>query len=407
MNNKERFDIAIEYLKDAKPLKEIKIVDGYHYGFVVNKNDEYYLDYYINRYLSDDEYFAYELRYIEKANVFALCMYFVNYPISGTAKISFIGACIVTPDKHIEFYKVKSQKEIWKKIKKANDDYNCFCYVFRDAPLGHDYKKEVISPTHFKKGYSVFTCARCGDSYTDKETEIIPHTYDDGIITKQPTCTETGIKLYTCTCGNTKEETIKATGHKEGQWETTKQATCTEDGLKIKKCTVCKETIETEVLTKFGHDYKETIIAPTCTKDGYTKHVCNRCGDTFTDKVTAKLEHNFDAGKITKTPTCASTGIKTFTCNSCGFTKTQTLAKNTSNHTGGVTSITTLQATCGANGSYYDKCNGCNAVLGTYIIPATGLHAWYQYEWIIYSADRIQDIHWKCSTCGADGGWTH
>ena len=274
-------------------------------------------------------------------------------------------------------------------------------------PLGHDYKEEIISPTHFEKGYSVFTCTRCGDSYIDKETEIIPHTYDDGIITKQPTCTETGTKLYTCTCGNTKEEIIEATGHKEGPWETTKQATCTEDGLRIKKCTVCKEIVETEVLTKLGHDYKETVIAPTCTKDGYTKHVCSRCGDTFTDKVTAKLEHNFDTGKITKTPTCASTGIKTFTCNSCGFTKTQTLAKNASNHTGGVTSITTLQATCGANGSYYDKCNGCNAVLGTYTIPATGLHTWYQYEWIIYGMDRIQDIHWKCSTCGADGGWTH
>ena len=112
MNNKERFDIAIECLKDAKPLKEIKIPKRCQYN-AHNKNDEYCLIFRESDYLNDDEYFASELRYIEKANVFAICIYFINYPISGTAKISFIGACIVTPDKHTKLYKVKSQKEIW------------------------------------------------------------------------------------------------------------------------------------------------------------------------------------------------------------------------------------------------------------------------------------------------------
>ena len=130
MNNKERFEIAIDYLKDIKPLKEIKISKGWQYSSC-NENDEYCLTFCRRDYLSNNEYLASELRYIEKANVFALCIYFINYPISGTAKISFIGACIVTPDKHIKFYKVKSQKEIWGKIKRANDDHDRFRYVFQ------------------------------------------------------------------------------------------------------------------------------------------------------------------------------------------------------------------------------------------------------------------------------------
>ena len=137
MNNKERFEIAIECLKDAKPLKKVKISKKpkeYQYG-AYNKSDEYYLNFRKSDYLSDDEYFASELRYIEKANVFALCIYFINYSISGTAKISFIGACIVTPDKHTKFYKVKSQKEIWERIKKAKNAYNYLYYVLRGGRL--------------------------------------------------------------------------------------------------------------------------------------------------------------------------------------------------------------------------------------------------------------------------------
>ncbi len=51
------------------------------------------------------------------------------------------------------------------------------------------------------------------------------HTWDEGKVTKEATCTEAGVKTYTCTkCGATKTETIAAKGHTYG-----------EDG----KCTVC------------------------------------------------------------------------------------------------------------------------------------------------------------------------
>lgn len=40
------------------------------------------------------------------------------------------------------------------------------------------------------------------------------HTWNEGVVTKEPTCTEAGVKTYTCTvCGETKTEAIEALGH--------------------------------------------------------------------------------------------------------------------------------------------------------------------------------------------------
>jgi 2',3'-cyclic-nucleotide 2'-phosphodiesterase (5'-nucleotidase family) len=53
--------------------------------------------------------------------------------------------------------------------------------------------------------------ASCGTRITTKHN----HSYDSGKVTKKATCTENGVKTYTCVdCGSTKTKTIKATGHK-------------------------------------------------------------------------------------------------------------------------------------------------------------------------------------------------
>ena len=74
------------------------------------------------------------------------------------------------------------------------------------------------------------------------ETE---HTWNAGKVTKEPTCTETGERTYTCTgCGETKTEEIKATGHSYGEWTIVKEATTSEEGCKERVCQKCgnKET---------------------------------------------------------------------------------------------------------------------------------------------------------------------
>ena len=70
------------------------------------------------------------------------------------------------------------------------------------------------------------------------------HSWGAGVITKAPTCTEAGVRTYTCGCGETKTESIPATGHKYGAWTTTTEATVFAPAVQTRTCSVCgnKET---------------------------------------------------------------------------------------------------------------------------------------------------------------------
>ena len=70
--------------------------------------------------------------------------------------------------------------------------------------------------------------------------------------------------------------------------------------------------------------------------------------------------HTYDSGKITTAATCKSTGVKTYTCTICKTTKTETVAKNPSNHAGGTAVKNSKAATCTAKGYTGDiYCLGC------------------------------------------------
>ena len=93
------------------------------------------------------------------------------------------------------------------------------------------------------EGYTGDTyCTDCGKKISSGKSiaKTETHSYDDGKITTKPTCTKRGTKTYTCTiCGNTKTETVKATGHSFGEYKVVKKPTATKDGLKSRTCTVC------------------------------------------------------------------------------------------------------------------------------------------------------------------------
>lgn len=76
----------------------------------------------------------------------------------------------------------------------------------------------------------------------DQVANVHTHSYSSSV-TKQPTCTSTGVRTFTCSCGSSYTETIPATGHK----------------------------------------YTTTVIAPTTTENGYTLHKCSVCGDSYKD----------------------------------------------------------------------------------------------------------------------------
>lgn len=52
-----------------------------------------------------------------------------------------------------------------------------FCRTELAPATGHAYQTETLAPTCEEKGYTVHTCAVCGDSYTDGITAPLPHWY--------------------------------------------------------------------------------------------------------------------------------------------------------------------------------------------------------------------------------------
>ncbi len=48
---------------------------------------------------------------------------------------------------------------------------------------------------------------------SSKTSEVHTHSWDGGTVTVQPTCTSTGTKVYHCSCGATKSESVNANGH--------------------------------------------------------------------------------------------------------------------------------------------------------------------------------------------------
>lgn len=73
----------------------------------------------------------------------------------------------------------------------------------------HKYESRITKDAACAEaGERTYTCGLCGKSYT----EVIPapgHSYDDGMITVEPTTDKGGIRTYTCTtCGHTEQEAI-------------------------------------------------------------------------------------------------------------------------------------------------------------------------------------------------------
>lgn len=159
-------------------------------------------------------------------------------------------------------------------------------------PLGHDFTEAYVSDgaNHWHK------CVRC--DVTDTKAA---HTYPAGVSCDSAT---------NCTVCNYE----KAAGqHSYDEGKVTTAPTCTDKGVKTFTCAVCKQT-KTEDVNALGHDWGEW------TKADETNHkrTCKR------DAAHTETEtHTWDNGVITTEPTEDKEGVKTYTCATCKGTKTE------------------------------------------------------------------------------------
>ena len=192
-----------------------------------------------------------------------------------------------------------------------------------------DYTKRVEKLTINNTTDNMILYAKWSDSHT--------HSWDSGVVTKQPTCTEAGTKTYTCTsCGKTKTTEIAATGHQHTEIRNKKEATCKAEGYTGDTyCTDCETKVSSgQAIPKTDHtwDNGKVTTEATCEHTGVRTYTCSVCGETKEEE-TPKTDHTYDDGTVTKKPTCIETGIKTYTCTVCQKTKTEEIPATGHQHT--------------------------------------------------------------------------
>lgn len=222
--------------------------------------------------------------------------------------------------------------------KKGIRTYTCkVCKATKTADIeatGHDYKvKDHKDATCTEDGYTTSVCKNCGDE--KKETiKATGHRHTEVRGAKKATCIEEGYTgdTYCTDCGNMifTGKKIEKTDHTWDNGVVSKDPTCTEKGSKTYTCAVCKET-KTEEIPATGHQNKEVRDkkAATCTKAGYTGDTyCKDCGELLkTGKETDALGHTWGKGKVTRKSTYTAAGQLTYTCSRCGKKRVITTKK--------------------------------------------------------------------------------
>ena len=121
----------------------------------------------------------------------------------------------------------------------ASDEENCIriCKYGDQEKKLHTFDERVVTPaTHINYGLITYTCDDCGFTKTEQIPKLLEHTYgdwisidetyhqkscecgdvlteehtwDEGVVTVEPTTTSTGVMTYTCNvCGESKTEEI-------------------------------------------------------------------------------------------------------------------------------------------------------------------------------------------------------
>ncbi len=279
-----------------------------------------------------------------------------------------------------------------------------------DVPAtGHSFAADWASnETHH---WHTATCI-----HTSEVSDEAEHTWDDGEITQEPTCTAKGVKTYTCdVCGAARTEDVEAAGHAfSDEWTSSEThhwhaAICGDTnevsdkaehiwgagvtdsitGDIIYTCSVC-QAIKTD---KHTHTFSDEWSS-----DEANHWHAAACGHT--SEVSDKAAHTWNDGEITTPATETTDGVKTYTCTACGRTRTETITKlqhthvpsgewtsdpaghwhscsgcteklDFSAHTedGGAVTVQPAETTAGTKTF---KCTVCGYVMRTETIPATG-----------------------------------
>ena len=251
-------------------------------------------------------------------------------------------------------------------------------------------KTTVVDPTCTEQGYTIYTCTACGETVKADFVPANGHSYEESVVA--PTCEKDGYTNHVCSvCGDSyRDNYVDAAGH---QYTLTVTApTCTAAGYTTHLCSVCGHSYVDSIVPATGHSYEDTVTAPTCTAAGYTTHTCSVCGDSYIDTIVPATGHDY-VWQITRVPTCTAEGVKTFTCSHCGDSYDVALAKADHTYEAVVTA-----PTCTNNGYTTHTCSVCGDSYVDSIVPATG----HSYDAVV-TAPTCTNAGYTTHTCSVCG----
>ena len=256
--------------------------------------------------------------------------------------------------------------------------------TYKDTPvaaLGHQYKEVTTPATCGALGSVDNVCERCNDKQHVKDLPVTgEHQWDEGVITKEPTATETGIKTYTCNvCQATKTEDIaKVHNHDYTRLgEIIEGPYCETEGKRWMYCSYegCNERVLMPVPAIGYHDWNtehtECLKKATCTEKGTMRMHCKRDASHTMTYDYGGTGHIWDEGVITTPPTYDEYGEKTLQCKNCNATKTEKVLPTKYTFT-----VTVVLPTCTEDGYTMHKCNQDDSFsYKDNIVHSTGHHA--------------------------------
>lgn len=174
--------------------------------------------------------------------------------------------------------------------------YTCkdcgYSYTKETKPaLGHTHKygtpvADYTSGEAFVEGKDYTHTATCtGEGTCSQPTKTDKCTFDNGVETKAATCTEPGVKTFTCTkCGGTYTVAIPATDHNWGDWKHVEGT----EGADAQHSRVCaNDASHTE--TKACDFTAKVTQEATLDQAEITTYTCKDCGYSYTKETAPAL----------------------------------------------------------------------------------------------------------------------
>lgn len=174
--------------------------------------------------------------------------------------------------------------------------YTCkdcgYSYTKETKPaLGHTHKygtpvADYTSGEAFVEGKDYTHTATCtGEGTCSQPTKTDKCTFDNGVETKAATCTEPGVKTFTCTkCGGTYTVAIPATDHNWGDWKHVEGT----EGADAQHSRVCADDASHTETKACDFTAKVTQEA-TLDQAEITTYTCKDCGYSYTKETAPAL----------------------------------------------------------------------------------------------------------------------